>query len=97
PEETPVRPFLPPPAPGGLAAILAAFQGRTLPAPAPAAPVAPRPVRPAVPDRPAPFPAPAVAVQRVDPQQLPAKELRRREDVCQISRSLCGPLMVWYD
>ncbi|MFG3072152.1 hypothetical protein [[Kitasatospora] papulosa] len=99
PREAPVRPFLPPSAPGGLAAILAAFQNRSRPAPAPAAPAAPRPARPAVPNRPARVPAaPAgAAVQPIDPQQLPAKELKRRDDVCQMARSLSAPVMVWYN
>ncbi|MFI6899272.1 hypothetical protein ACIBM4_34715 [Streptomyces sp. NPDC050256] len=86
------------PALGGLAAILAAIQGHARPLPTPAAP---RAARPAVPNPPAPIPAAPVAVatgvQPIDPQQLPEKERRRRDDVCQMSRSLSAPLMVWYN
>lgn len=97
-----VRAFAPrpaAPAPGGLAAILSALQGQAQPS-APAA--APRPPRPSPAPRPAPAPAPVAApagggIQPIDPQTLPPKEVRRRDDVCQIVRSLSASLMVWYN
>lgn len=88
---------------GGLAGILAALGARTPAAPAPARrAAAPRPARPAAPNRPAlrpTLPAGAVvsAVQPVDPQTLPEPEQRRRDDVCQMVRSLGTHLLVWYN
>ncbi|MBT2395947.1 hypothetical protein [Streptomyces sp. ISL-100] len=83
---------------GGLSAILAAFQSRPGLVPAPAAPRAARPAAPRPPALPAASRIPVGAgVQPIDPQQLPERELRRRDDVCQISRSLSAPLMVWYN
>ncbi|WP_106971913.1 hypothetical protein [Streptomyces sp. NRRL WC-3774] len=92
---------------GGLAGILAAFGARTPAAPAPApapAPArraaAPRPARPAVPNPPAlapTAPAGAASVLPVDPQTLPEREQRRRDDVCQMVRSLGTSLLVWYN
>ncbi|MGW6420840.1 hypothetical protein, partial [Streptomyces sp. NPDC055055] len=46
--------------------------------------------------RPAAAPA-GGGVQPIDPQTLPPKEVKRRDDVCQIVRSLSGSLMVWYN
>ncbi|NEE35369.1 hypothetical protein G3M53_59375 [Streptomyces sp. SID7982] len=97
-EWTPDEPEQPESALGGLAAILAAIQSSVRPAPAaPARQVA----RPIAPVRPAPAPATPVreiaGVQPIDPQQLPERERRRRDDVCQIARSLSAPLMVWYN
>ncbi|MFE0778792.1 hypothetical protein [Streptomyces sp. NPDC058861] len=94
----PAAPSTAPPA-GGLAGILAALQGqgrtsvpRPAPRPAPATP-APRPA-------PAPVAAPAppvTGIQPIDPQTLPPKEVRRRDDVCQIARALSRSMMVWYN
>lgn len=36
-------------------------------------------------------------VQAVDPQTLPEREQKRRDDVCQIVRSLGSSLLVWYN
>jgi hypothetical protein len=36
-------------------------------------------------------------VQPVDPQTLPEREQRRRDDVCQMVRSLGTSLLVWYN
>lgn len=80
----------------GLGVILAALGAQTAPAaPAPA----PRPSRPAPAPVPAvPRPAPAGgSAGPVDPQELSPREVTRRDTVCQISRSLCAPLMVWYN
>ncbi|MEU8765050.1 hypothetical protein [Streptomyces sp. NPDC048659] len=82
---------------GGLAAILAALQGQARPS-APAVPPRPSPAAPAPRPAPAPVPAPALSgIQPVDPQTLPEKEVRRRDDVCQIARALSGSMMVWYN
>ncbi|MFE5809456.1 hypothetical protein [Streptomyces sp. NPDC056491] len=93
---------------GGREEILRLFA----PAPAPAACPAPRPqARPAPARRsmapPAPAPAPRqapgpVAPPRaapapVDPATLNRREVDRRDTVCQIVRSLGGPLLVWYN
>uniref|UniRef100_UPI001CED1C02 hypothetical protein n=1 Tax=Streptomyces sp. NK15101 TaxID=2873261 RepID=UPI001CED1C02 len=40
---------------------------------------------------------PATGIQPIDPQTLPERELRRRDDVCQIARALSGSMMVWYN
>lgn len=86
---------------GGLAGILAALGGRAPAAPAPARrAAAPRPARQVVPNPPAVLPttpAGAAAVQPIDPQALPERDLRRRDDVCQMVRSLGTPLLVWYN
>ncbi|MFI7143155.1 hypothetical protein ACIBQ5_37360 [Streptomyces massasporeus] len=98
-----VRAFPPGSAPGGLAGTLAALGGLAPAAPAPArraaAPRPARPARPAAPNPPAVLPtAPAgAAVQPIDPQTLPEREQRRRDDVCQLARSLGASLIVWYN
>lgn len=89
-------PAVPPGGPlGGLAGILAALGGRRTQSAPPSAP-APRPAAPARPAVLAPVTA-AAPVEPIDPQQLPARELRRRDDVCQMSRSLSGTFTVWYN
>src|SRR5690606_22588782 len=64
---------------------------------APRPPSAPRPA-PATP-RPAPAPATSAraTLHPVDPQTLPEREQRRRDDVCQMVRSLGSSLLVWYN
>lgn len=99
-ERPPAAPMWPS---GGLAGVLAALRSRTAPTPA-----APRPAAPAPANRPAyappPIPAPSVrpgraGVQPIDPQTLPERDLRRRDDVCQIAGSLSTGmgLRVWYN
>ncbi|MFE6986573.1 hypothetical protein ACFVBG_36280, partial [Streptomyces fimicarius] len=96
PAAAPVRPSV------ALAGFLAALQGRNRPTPAPAAP---RPAAPALTPRSAPAPAPVPVptdtrgggIAPIDVQQLPEPERRRRDDVCQMVRSLSAPLMVWYN
>ncbi|MEV8435698.1 hypothetical protein [Streptomyces chartreusis] len=86
---------------GGLAGFLAALGGRAPAAPVPARrAAAPRPVRQAVPNTPAVFPtvpAGAATVQPIDPQTLPERDLRRRDDVGQMVRSLGTSLLVWFN
>ncbi|MFD5978310.1 hypothetical protein [Streptomyces bacillaris] len=95
------RAFPPGGARGGLAGILAALGSRAPAAPAPARrAAAPRPARQAASNPPAVLPttpAGAAAVQPIDPQTLPERDLRRRDDVCQMVRSLGTPLLVWYN
>ncbi|MER6611492.1 hypothetical protein ABT282_38010 [Streptomyces sp. NPDC000927] len=86
---------------GALAAFRRAPAPARVPAPAPARrAAAPRPARPVPPNPPAVLPtapAGAAAVQPVAPQTLPEREQRRRDDVCQMVRSLGTPLLVWYN
>ncbi|MCW5254724.1 hypothetical protein [Streptomyces sp. SHP 1-2] len=58
--------------------------------------VRPRP-QPAVRVGSHPAPAAPSAPAAVDPSTLPEREQRRRNDVCQISTSLCASLRVWYN
>lgn len=92
--------------PGGLTSILAALGGQAAPAPAPARRAAARrparPARPAAPNAPALLPtvptSPAGgALGPIDPQTLPTRELRRRDDMCQIVASLYSSLRVWHN
>lgn len=96
------RAFPPGGARGGLSGILAALGNRSPAAPAPARRAAaprsarPGPARPVAPNPPAPPPA-SPAGAAVDPQTLPEHEQKRRDDVCQIVRSLGTSLLVWYN
>jgi len=92
--------------PGGLAGILATLGSQAPAAPAPARRAAARrparPARPTAPNPPAlltdaPTSPAGTTLRPVDPQTLPARELRRRDDVCQIVRSLSSTLLVWHN
>lgn len=94
------RAFPPGGARSGLPGILAALGGRVPTAPAPARRAAARrPARPAAPNPPAILPTvqAGAAAGPIDPQTLPEPELRRRDDVCQIVRSLSAYLLVWHN